>query len=170
MTVRTIIQHPNKILRRIAEPINTVNDSIRQLINDMFHTMKAHNGIGFAAPQIGVNKRIIVINVPEPTPALGNIRLTLINPEIIERSNETVTAEEGCLSLPNIFEEGPVRNKIIKFHALNQGGIEYEMCAEGVFSICIQHEIDHLNGKIFIDHLSNLKQTRIVKKLKKQGR
>ncbi|KKN19527.1 hypothetical protein LCGC14_0944880 [marine sediment metagenome] len=167
MTVRTIIEYPNKILTRVAKPVNVVGDGIRTLIKDMYHTMEAHDGIGFAGPQIGVGKRVIVLNIPEPAPALGDIRLTLINPEIIEQSDEIVVVEEGCLSLPSIWTEGPLRNKTIKFRALDGAGVEFEMYAEGLFSVCVQHEIDHLNGKVFVDHLSRLKKDRIIKKLNK---
>ncbi len=157
MTVRTIIEYPNKILTRVAKPVNTVGDGIRTLVRDMFHTMEAHDGIGLAAPQIGVGKRVIVLEAP----------LVLINPEIIEQSDEIVTIEEGCLSLPGIWTEGPLRSKTIKFRALDENGNEYEMDAEGLFSVCVQHEIDHLNGKVFVDHLSRLKKERIIKKLNK---
>ena len=141
-----------------------VNDSIRKLVADMAETMYEAPGIGLAATQVDVHRRVVVIDVTEDKSGL----LALINPEILERSGEQV-CEEGCLSVPGIYEK-VARAEKIRFRALDRDGQPFEMEAEGLLAVCVQHEIDHLNGKVFVEYLSLLKQGRIKAKLAKKAR
>lgn len=161
MAIRTILHYPDPRLRRKAEPVAEVNDEIRQLIADMAETMYAAPGIGLAAVQIAEPKRVVVIDVSETRDRLQ----VFINPEILEKHGEQ-TFEEGCLSVPGIFEE-VTRAARVKVRALDRDGRPFELEAEGLLATCIQHEIDHLDGKVFVDYLSPLKQSRIRKKLAK---
>ena len=165
MSIKNIIIEPDTILRKKSEPLQLVNNDTRKLLDDMLKTMYAAPGIGLAAVQIGILKRIIVIDISKKEEKKNPI--FLINPEIIYRSKETSIYEEGCLSLPGHFAEieRPAKCKInyIDYH-----GKKAELEAEGLLSTCIQHEIDHLNGILFIDYLSKLKKDMIIKKLKKQ--
>ena len=165
MSKRNIITAPDPILRKKSTTLETVDDSIRKLLDDMLQTMYNAPGIGLAAVQIGILKRIIVIDVSKKEEEKKP--LFLINPKITYQSKETSIYEEGCLSLPGHFAEieRPAKCKInyIDYH-----GKKAELEAEGLLSTCVQHEIDHLNGILFIDYLSKLKKDMIIKKLKKQ--
>ena len=165
MSIRKVVIEPDPILRKKSESLYQVNNDIRKLLDDMLQTMYAAPGIGLAAVQIGILKRIIVIDISKKEEKKNPI--FLINPEIIFQSKETSTYEEGCLSLPGHFAEieRPAKCKI-KY--IDYNGKKAELEAEGLLSTCIQHEIDHLNGILFIDYLSKLKKDMIIKKLKKQ--
>jgi len=157
-----ILKYPDKRLRIVAKPVETVNTQIKQQIKDMFETMYDAPGIGLAATQVNFHQRIIVIDVSDEY----NQPLCLINPEIIEKNGE-IEWEEGCLSVPNYYESVKRANEI-KVSALNQLGQSVEIDADEVLAVCIQHEMDHLNGILFVDHLSKLKQKRLKKKAEKQ--
>lgn len=164
MTDLTILHFPDERLRTIAAPVEEVDDTLRQLIDDMFETMYDAPGIGLAATQVDVHKRLIVIDVSEEK----NQPLVFINPEILESEGEE-QMDEGCLSVPGIYE-AVTRAEKIKVSALDRDGNPFELETDGLLAVCIQHEIDHLNGKLFVDHLSRLKQQRIKKKLEKLRR
>jgi len=164
MTIRNILHFPDSRLRQVATPVETVDDDIRQLVDDMAETMYDAPGIGLAATQINVHKRVIVIDT---SPERGSL-LVLINPEITSEAGEQ-TLEEGCLSVPGIYER-VTRFEKIRVRALDREGKPFELEAEDLLAVCIQHEIDHLDGKVFVDYLSPLKQQRIDKKLQKQQR
>lgn len=157
-----IVLYSNPGLREVCSPISEMTDDLDRLIDDMFYTMYDAPGIGLAAPQVAVQKRLIVVDVSESK----NQPLALINPTIIQSSGHT-SYEEGCLSVPGIYAsvERPAE---ILVRAMNRDGKTIEMAADGLLAICIQHEIDHLNGKLFIDHLSHLKRARAIQKLKKE--
>ncbi|MBG7601402.1 MAG: peptide deformylase [Gammaproteobacteria bacterium] len=159
-----ILHFPDTRLRNTALPVEVVDESIRTLLDDMFETMYAAPGIGLAAIQVNVAKRIIVIDVSED----HDQPLSLINPEIIERGGEE-SCEEGCLSVPGVFET-VTRAGHIRVRALDRDGSEIEIEDDGLLAVCIQHEIDHLDGKLFVDYLSNLKRQRIRKKMEKKSR
>ena len=164
MATLNILSFPDDRLRIKAQPVEQVDDNIRTLIDNMLETMYAAPGIGLAATQVDVHKRVIVIDVSEDRTQ----PISLINPEILEKDG-IQQIDEGCLSVPGIYE--PVeRAEHIKFRALDKNGEAYEMEAEGLLAVCIQHEMDHLEGKLFVDYLSQLKQQRIRKKLQKQQR
>lgn len=162
MALLEILEFPDPRLRTKAVPIDTVDDGVRKLIADMFETMYAAPGIGLAATQVNVHKRLLVVDVSEER----NQPLALINPEIVTRDG-VEESEEGCLSVPGIFEKVR-RAERIKLRALDRNGISFEMEAEGLLAVCIQHEMDHLEGKLFVDYLSELKRTRIRGKLEKE--
>ena len=165
MSQRKIIIEPDPILREKSKTLETVNDEIRKLLDDMLETMYAAPGIGLAAVQVGLLKRLIVIDISKDKDKKDP--LFLINPEIISRSKKTSIYEEGCLSLPGHFAEiERPAECLIKF--LDYNGKEKELSANGLLSTCIQHEVDHLNGILFIDYLSKLKKDMIIKKLIKQ--
>ena len=164
MAIRTILHYPDPRLRQVARPVATVDDEIRRLVDDMAETMYAAPGIGLAAVQINVALRVVTIDISESRNALQ----VFINPQILQRDGKQVF-EEGCLSVPGIYDEVE-RAQHIRLRALNRDGQPFELEAEGLFATCIQHEIDHLDGKVFVDYLSRLKQTRIRKKLEKQER
>lgn len=162
--LRQILHYPDPRLRRKAEPVAKVTDEIRVLVDDMAETMYHAPGIGLAAIQIGVPQRVVVIDLSEERDQLQ----VFINPEIEESEGEQIL-EEGCLSVPGVFE--PVtRAGRIKVRALDRNGAPFELEATGLLATCIQHEIDHLDGKVFVDYLSRLKQQRIRKKLEKHQR
>ena len=160
--ILNILQYPDKRLRTIAKPVVSVDETIRQHVKDMFETMYEAPGIGLAATQVNFHQRIIVIDVSEQC----NEPICLINPEVIEKSGE-IQWEEGCLSVPDYYEN-VIRANDIKVQALNQHGETFELEASEMLSVCIQHEIDHLDGILFIDHLSKLKQKRLKKKTEKK--
>ena len=164
MALRPILHYPDPRLRRVATPVEAITEEIRQLIADMAETMYQAPGIGLAATQIDVAKRVIVIDVSETRDQLQ----VFINPELIARDGEQVM-EEGCLSVPGIFESVP-RAGHIKVRALAIDGQPFELEASGLLATCVQHEIDHLDGKVFVDYVSRLKQNRIRKKLEKHQR
>ena len=164
MTVLNILIYPDQRLRRIAQPVSVVDDQIRRYVDDMAQTMYAAPGIGLASIQVGIPKSIIVIDLSENQNNLN----VLINPEILERRGQQII-EEGCLSFPGYFDEVK-RSEWVRFRALNRDGVAYEKEAEGLFAACVQHELDHLNGKLFADYLSRLKQQRVRKYFEKQAR
>ena len=162
MSILNILNYPDERLRTVARPVDEVSTEIQQLTDNMLETMYAAPGIGLAATQVNVHQRIIVIDVSEEK----NQPLVLINPEILEKDGEQ-EFDEGCLSVPGIYETVQ-RAENIKIRALNRAGESFEMEAEGLLAVCIQHEMDHLQGKLFVDYLSQLKRQRIRKKLQKQ--
>lgn len=164
MAILTILHYPDPRLRIRARPVAAVTEEIRQLAADMLATMYAAPGIGLAATQVGVDQRLIVVDVSEhsDTPQV------FINPEILERQGRE-KMQEGCLSVPGVFEEVE-RAERIRVSALDGDGRSLEFEAEGMLAVCIQHEIDHLDGKLFVDYLSELKRQRIRKKLEKEQR
>lgn len=159
-----ILTFPDSRLRRAAEPVETVDDGVRRLVDDMLETMYAAPGIGLAAIQVNVPQRVIVIDISEEK----NDPLCLINPEILTRSGEE-EMEEGCLSVPGSFETVR-RAEQVRMRALNRDGEPFELDADGLLAVCIQHEIDHLDGRLFVDHISSLKRQRIRKRLEKERR
>lgn len=164
MAILSILHYPDPRLRSKSLPVARVDDTIRRLVDDMLETMYQAPGIGLAAPQVNVLKRLIVIDISEDR----NAPLCLINPEII-RKDGIETMEEGCLSVPGIFE--PVeRAREIRVKALGRDGKPLDMEVDDIMAVCIQHEIDHLEGKLFVDYLSEMKRQRIRKKLEKQRR
>ena len=164
MAILQILVYPDERLRTIAEPVKTVDDSTRELVKDMLETMYNANGIGLAATQVNVHKQVIVMDLSEDR----NEPRVLINPTIIEKDGEQ-SYDEGCLSVPEYY--APVkRAESIKLTALDEQGEIYQLEAEGLLAVCIQHEIDHLLGKVFVDYLSRLKQDRVRKKLIKRAR
>ncbi|WP_029936293.1 peptide deformylase [Thiomicrospira pelophila] len=156
-----LVLFPDEGLREVCAPVPEMTDDLDRLIDDMFYTMYEAPGIGLAAPQIAVQQRVIVVDVSEDKKQ----PLALINPEVV-RSAGQITWEEGCLSLPGIYAHID-RPSDILVRAMNRDGQMIEMEASDLMAICIQHEIDHLNGKLFVDHLSGLKRTRILQKYKK---
>ncbi|WDI32851.1 peptide deformylase [Hyphococcus flavus] len=167
MAIRPIITAPDPLLREVSKPVDKVDDELRSLMDDMLETMYDAPGIGLAAIQIGVPKRVIVMDLAgedeEPEPRY------FVNPEILDPSEDMRLYEEGCLSVPEFFDEveRPARCRV-KY--LDYDGNEQILDAEGMLAVCIQHEMDHLEGVLFIDHLSRLKRERILKKLKKEQR
>jgi len=157
-----ILKYPDKRLRTIAKPVVSVDETIKQQVKDMFETMYEAPGIGLAATQVNFHQRIIVIDISDQC----NEPICLINPKVIEKSGE-IQWEEGCLSVPDYYEN-VIRANNIKVQALNQHGETFELEASEMFSVCIQHEIDHLDGILFVDHLSKLKQKRLKKKTEKK--
>src|SRR5690349_19088155 len=156
MALLHILRYPDERLHRVAQPVQSVNDELHRLIEDMAQTMYAAPGVGLAATQVDVHLQVIVIDVSEMHDEL----LVLINPEIVEQRGMS-ELEEGCLSVPGIFDRVP-RAKWIRVTALNRDGRRFEVEADGLLSVCIQHEMDHLKGIVFVEHLSRLKQTRIL--------
>lgn len=164
MTVRSILHYPDPRLRRKANPVPEVNDDVRQLVADMAETMYQAPGIGLAAIQVNEPWRVVVIDISETRDQLQ----VFINPEILYKEGEQ-EREEGCLSVPGIYEP-VIRANRVRLRAFDRDGKPFELEVEGLLATCIQHEIDHLDGKVFVDYLSPLKQQRIDKKLQKQQR
>jgi len=164
MSILKILQYPDERLHRVADKVNTVTGSTRKLIADMAETMYAAPGVGLAATQVDVHQRIIVVDISETS---NNLQV-FINPELISTSGIS-DCEEGCLSVPGIYERVR-RFEHISVKAQNIKGEEFTLEASGLLSVCIQHEMDHLLGKVFVEYLSQLKQTRIRSKLKKRLR
>ena len=162
MAILNILEFPDPRLRTIAKPVERVDDELRALIDDMFETMYEAPGIGLAATQVNVHKRLVVIDVSEDR----SQPLVFINPEFETLTDELDQYQEGCLSVPGFYEnvERPQR---VRVKALGRDGEPFEMVCEGLLAVCIQHECDHLNGKLFVDYLSTLKRDRIKKKLEK---
>lgn len=158
----TILEFPDPRLRTRAQLVEQVDAGLRKLIDDMFETMYAAPGIGLAATQVNVHKRLLVIDVSESRKE----PLVFINPEILDRQGVEET-EEGCLSVPGVYDK-VTRADRIRVRALDRDGKQFEMEADGLLAVCIQHEIDHLDGKLFVDYLSELKRTRIRRKLEKE--
>jgi len=164
MAIRDILHYPDPRLRNRAEPVERVDDEIGRLVDDMLETMYAAPGIGLAASQVNVPRRVVTIDISEH----GDRPLCLVNPEILELAGNVET-EEGCLSVPGIYEFVE-RADWIRARALGRDGESFEFEAEGLLAVCVQHEIDHLEGTLFVDHLSRLKRQRIRKKAQKQQR
>ena len=164
MALLPILRYPDPRLHTRATPVSSFDAELRQLVADMAETMYEAPGIGLAATQVDVHKRIVVIDVSEDKSGL----MALINPEILERSGEQV-CEEGCLSVPGIYEKVS-RAERVKVRALNEKGESFEFEADGLLAVCVQHEIDHLDGKVFVEYLSQLKLGRIKSKLAKKAR
>lgn len=164
MALLPILRFPDPRLRKVAAPVSTVDESIRRLAADMAETMYEAPGIGLAATQVDVHKQVIVIDVSETKDQL----LVLVNPEVVADEGLQI-GEEGCLSVPGVYDKVERAEKV-SIRYLDQYGEPRTLDAEGLLAVCIQHEIDHLQGKVFVDHLSMLKQTRIKSKLAKQAR
>lgn len=164
MALLNILHYPDERLHTVARPVDVVDDALRRLIDDMAETMYAAHGIGLAATQIDYHRRLVVIDLSEEHDDL----LVLINPVITRKAGETVY-EEGCLSVPGIYDK-VTRAETVTVEALDRDGQPFSLDAEGLLAICIQHEIDHLDGKVFVEHLSQMKQNRIKQKLKKRER
>jgi peptide deformylase len=164
MAMLEILRFPDTRLRNVAQPVARVDDEIRGLIDDMFETMYDAPGIGLAAVQVNRPVRVIVVDVSEDR----GQPLALVNPEIIERHG-VEEMDEGCLSVPGVYETVQRADRI-RFRALDRDGQPFERDADGLLAVCIQHEIDHLDGKLFVDYLSSLKRQRIRKRLEKEAR
>jgi peptide deformylase len=167
MAIRDILILPDPVLRAVCDPVATVDDEIQALIDDMLETMYDAPGIGLAAIQIGVPKRIVVIDIAREDEEKNPI--FLVNPEIVSTSEETSVYEEGCLSIPEYYEEVE-RPAACTVRFLDRDGKPRELNCEGLLATCVQHEVDHLNGVLFIDHISKLKRDRVVKKFTKAAR
>lgn len=161
MPLLDILVYPDDRLRQVAAPVSSVDNATRKLVDDMFETMYDAPGVGLAATQVDVHQRIVVIDVSEDK----DQPLTLINPEIVSTHGK-LAGEEGCLSIPGIYETVD-RAESIVFKALDKDGVVYEREADGLLAVCVQHEVDHLDGKLFVDYLSALKKRRIRKKMLK---
>lgn len=165
MAILEILEFPDTRLRTQAKPVDTVDDNIRQLITDMFDTMYAAPGIGLAATQVNHHVQVVVMDVSENRSS----PLVFINPHITVLDDDQASYDEGCLSVPGFYETVS-RPSHIKVRALDREGVPFEMQPEGLLAVCIQHECDHLNGRLFVDYLSSLKRGRIRQKLEKQHR
>ncbi len=165
MAILNILEFPDPRLRTIAKPVEQVDDALRQLIDDMFETMYDAPGIGLAATQVNVHKRVVVMDLSEDK----SEPRVFINPEFEILTDQVDQYQEGCLSVPGFYENVD-RPQQVRIKALDRDGQPYELIAEGLLAVCIQHECDHLNGKLFVDYLSTLKRDRIKKKLEKQHR
>jgi len=163
MAILNILNYPDKRLHKVAKPVASVDARIQKLVSDMAETMYDAPGVGLAATQVDVHERVIVIDISEHS----NDLVVLINPEIVWASEDLQTYEEGCLSVPGVYDEVE-RAAEIKVKALNAMGEPFEFDAEGLLAVCVQHEMDHLNGKVFVEKLSMLKQMRIRTKFIKQ--
>jgi peptide deformylase len=164
MAILNILRYPDARLHKLAAPVTVFDEGLKKLVADMAETMYAAPGIGLAATQVDVHKQVIVVDVSERRDSL----VVLVNPEIVEATGES-DIEEGCLSVPGIYELVP-RSERVKVRAYDQNGNPFTLEAQGLLSVCIQHEMDHLQGKVFVEHLSQLKQQRIRAKLAKQLR
>lgn len=165
MAILPVLRFPDERLRTKAAPVAEINDDIRAIVSDMFETMYAENGVGLAATQVNIHQRIVVIDVSENKEK----PYVLINPEIIRKSEDTLINEEGCLSVPGCYAKVD-RSIDVTVKALDEHGNEFTLDGEELLAICIQHELDHLNGILFVDYLSPLKRQRIKKKLEKEAR
>lgn len=164
MAVLEVLCFPDERLRTVAKPVEVIDESVKTLVDDMFDTMREQNGVGLAATQVNRHIQVVVMDVSEEQ----NEPRVFINPEIIEE-NGSKASEEGCLSVPGSNAE-ITRAEKIKVRALDKAGKEFELEAEGLLAVCIQHELDHLKGKLFVDYLSPLKRQRIKKKIEKEAR
>ena len=164
MAILNILRYPDARLHKVAAPVTVFDAGLKKLVADMAETMYAAPGIGLAATQVDVHKQVIVVDVSERRDSL----VVLVNPEIVEANGES-DIEEGCLSVPGIYELVP-RAERVKVRAYDQNGNAFTLEAQGLLAVCIQHEMDHLQGKVFVEHLSQLKQQRIRAKLAKQLR
>jgi peptide deformylase len=164
MALLTILRYPDPRLHTVARPVAQVNGQIRQLVEDLAETMYAAPGVGLAATQVDVHKRVLVLDISDTHDQL----LALINPELLEASGEA-ECEEGCLSVPGVYEK-VTRAQRIRIRALDVHGQGFTLDATGLLAVCIQHEMDHLEGKVFVEYLSRLKQDRLLSRIKKQQR
>jgi peptide deformylase len=164
MAIKTIITAPDPRLKKKALPVASVDADVRQLMDDMLETMYAAPGIGLAAPQIDVLKRVVVLDIDREDTKTGP--LLMANPEIVEASDEDATYEEGCLSLPEHYSD-VVRPAKVTVRYLDRDGVQKDLACEGLLATCVQHEIDHLDGILFVDHISSLKRNMILRKLLK---
>jgi peptide deformylase len=162
MTKLAILEYPDPRLRKTAERVDSVDDAVRQLVADLLETMYAAKGVGLAATQVDVHRRVIVLDVSEER----NQPLVFINPELLKAEGRG-PGEEGCLSVPDVFDKVQ-RATRIRVRALGRDGVPFEMDAEGLLAVCIQHEMDHLEGKLFVDYLSELKRQLIRRRLEKE--
>ena len=165
MSKLTILRFPDPRLHTVAQPVAAVDDRIRQLADDMLETMYDAEGVGLAATQIDVHERVLVMDVSEER----NQPLVLVNPELVAASEEMIEGEEGCLSVPTIYDK-VLRHKTVTVQALDRDGNTFQFDAEGLLAVCVQHEMDHLMGKVFVEYLSPLKRERIKTKLVKKAR
>jgi len=164
MAILSILQYPDPRLHKVAAPVTAFDDRLRSLVADMAETMYAEPGVGLAATQVDRHVQVIVADVSEKHDRL----LVLVNPQIVEGSGVS-TLEEGCLSVPDIYDTVP-RYERIRFRACDARGATFEQEAQGLLAVCIQHEMDHLKGRVFVEYLSRLKQTRIAARMRKQQR
>ena len=165
MTILTVLRFPDERLRTKATDVAEVNDNIKKIVDDMFETMYDENGVGLAATQVNIHQRIVVMDVSEDK----SEPITFINPEIIKKSDKTFINEEGCLSVPGCYAK-VTRHETVTVSALDRDGKEFTLDGSELLSICIQHELDHLAGVLFVDYLSPLKRKRIQTKLEKEAR
>ncbi len=165
MAELNILRYPDPRLHTVARPVDQVDARIRRLVDDMLETMYAAEGVGLAATQVDVHERVIVMDTSEGR----DEPRVLINPEIVARSDEMVFGDEGCLSVPTIYDKVS-RHARVTVRALNRSGERYQFDAEGLLSVCVQHEMDHLLGKVFVEYLSPLKRDRIKTKMLKKSR
>ena len=165
MALLSILRYPDPRLHTVAKPVAEVNDGVRQLVDDMLETMYDAKGVGLAATQVDVHQRVVVIDTSEER----NDPRVLINPEIIAASDEMIVWEEGCLSVPTVYDKVD-RHARVRVRALNRDGQSYEFDADELLAVCVQHELDHLLGKVFVEYLSPLKRNRIKTKLVKRAR
>jgi peptide deformylase len=165
MSLLSILRYPDPRLHRVAQPVATVDERIKRLVADMLETMYANDGVGLAATQVDVHERVIVLDTSESRDAPR----VLINPELLWSSDEMALGEEGCLSVPQTYDKVP-RHARIRVRALDRDGQAIEFDAEALESVCVQHEMDHLQGKVFVEYLSPLKRDRIKTKMLKKAR
>jgi peptide deformylase len=165
MSLLSILRYPDARLHTVAKPVAAVDERIRNLVDDMIETMYAADGVGLAATQVDVHERVIVMDT---TDSRDRPRV-LINPELVSQSEEMVLAEEGCLSVPQVYDKVE-RHARVTVRALGRDGLPYEFDAEGLEAVCVQHEMDHLMGKVFVEYLSALKRDRIKTKMLKRAR
>jgi peptide deformylase len=165
MAKLTILRYPDPRLHTVAQPVAAVDERVRRLVDDMLETMYANDGVGLAATQVDVHERVIVMDTSETR----DRPLVLINPEIVARSDDLVVGEEGCLSVPTVYDRVQ-RHARVTVRALGRDGESFKLDAEGLTAVCVQHEMDHLMGKVFVEYLSPLKRDRIRSKLLKKAR
>ncbi len=165
MSQLDILRYPDPRLHKVARPVAAVDDRIRRLVDDMLETMYAAEGVGLAATQVDLHERVIVIDISDA----HDEPLVLINPEFVDKSEEMTLVDEGCLSVPEIYDKVP-RHARVRVRAFDRSGESRELDAEGLLSICVQHEMDHLLGKVFVEYLSPLKRTRIKTRMLKKTR
>ena len=166
---RPILLHPDPRLRKVCDPVTDIDDDMRVLTNDMLETMYDAPGLGLAAPQIGINLRVLVMDCADKDDGEAPAPTCMINPEILAFSDDLNVREEGCLSFPGMFSDVQ-RPADVRVRYVDEHGVEHERDFSGLWATCVQHEIDHLNGKLFIDHISALKRQRINTKMKKMKR
>ena len=165
MACLDILLYPHPILRKKCKDVEEVNEDVTRLLDDMIETMFSARGLGLAAPQVGITSKVVVIDAGAEQ-GRGSEIVELINPRITFKSEEKIITDEGCLSFPNIYADVE-RHRMVRFEALNRKGEHFLMEAEGLFAVAIQHEMDHLNGIVFIEHISRLRQSMIKRKMRK---